>query len=774
MSSGSLAEHHDSTTEAEQAEPRLWNRSLVWLPLFTGLVGLALLFVASELTDRKSLPGGLWWIGGALSLVAVAASRGSLRRRVSVLLRHLALKEHWWLAPVELAAIAWVVVAFARPLLNFSNDLIPHGNEHEATAGLIAIARSSIRDFREFPLWNPFFQTGVPYLGDPTSHFYNPIASVPGIILGPLNGPKLSIVLSFLLAGVGQWYLCSALGISRPIRVWAALVAAMSGPLVIRFSDGHYNIGLAAGFIPLVFAFTIQSLRSRSGLYPCLAGLSFAMLVFSGSPYYRIYTAAGLFVTGLFYIVRVSARRPFLAIDTTAAMQGIRATLWATGFSAAQLLPQIEAYPFVSKWLDPDMGGARNVVATFRNLLIADASFYQPRGLMFGEEYAYVGFLPLMGLALSAPAWLRGVRRRETLLMAVLFLLFLCWASAKYTFFRYIYAEFPWLYRMRFPATALVEAIPFYLALAGLGLDHLLRSAIDTSAPLPGRRFMPTMVGAAAFAAVSLLGVSLVFGVADVYQSNNDFVYQSPRPTDQDRITERLRAMDPSVYSVSIADGSWGVGLAMYEHQLKKLPTPWSWWPNLRAFNGQEPIEARAKYLVLRTVQTPVEEDAVLVSELEGYRIYRLTDSPPYASLVAGGPSSDSQNRLEGAREVAARFVSNRIIEVDAEAREEEDRLVILESYYPGWSVQIDGAKPQKTDNFGGFNSTPAVPGRHTYRFTFNSATASRGLAVTIGTVLGALALGIAGAAASGRGRRLLRLKRGYLRGNGRPRRGRA
>jgi hypothetical protein len=92
---------------------------------------------------------------------------------------------------------------------------------------------------------------------------------------------------------------------------------------------------------------------------------------------------------------------------------------------------------------------------------------------------------------------------------------------------------------------------------------------------------------------------------------------------------------------------------------------------------------------------------------------------------------------------------------VDAEAREEEDQLVILESYYPGWSVQVDGAKPQKTDNFGGFNSTSVLPGRHTYRFAFSSATASRGLAVTIGTVLGALALGIAGVAASGRRQRL-------------------
>ena len=198
-----MARLDDSTTGAERTEPRLGNASLVWLPLLTGLAGLALLFVASELTDWKGLPDGLWWIAGALALAAVAASRGSLRRRMPVLLRYLALKEHRWLVPVELAAIAWVVAAFARPLLNFSNDLIPHGTEHEATAGLIAVAQSSIRDFREFPLWNPFFQTGVPYIGDPTSHFYNPIASVPGIIFGPLNGPKLSIVLSFLLAGVG-------------------------------------------------------------------------------------------------------------------------------------------------------------------------------------------------------------------------------------------------------------------------------------------------------------------------------------------------------------------------------------------------------------------------------------------------------------------------------------------------------------------------------------------------------------------------------------------
>jgi integral membrane sensor domain MASE1 len=68
-----MAQLHDSTTETERTEPRLWNTCLVWLPLFTGLVGLALLFVASELTDRKSLPGGLWWIGGALALAAVAA-----------------------------------------------------------------------------------------------------------------------------------------------------------------------------------------------------------------------------------------------------------------------------------------------------------------------------------------------------------------------------------------------------------------------------------------------------------------------------------------------------------------------------------------------------------------------------------------------------------------------------------------------------------------------------------------------------------------------------
>jgi hypothetical protein len=97
-----------------------------------------------------------------------------------------------------------------------------------------------------------------------------------------------------------------------------------------------------------------------------------------------------------------------------------------------------------------------------------------------------------------------------------------------------------------------------------------------------------------------------------------------------------------------------GVGPATYQHQLKKLPTPWPWWPNLPAFNGQEPIKTRAKYLVLRQNQTRVEKHAVLASELKSYRIYRLTDGSSYASLVTDGPSSDSQNRPEGAREVDA------------------------------------------------------------------------------------------------------------------------
>jgi len=65
----------------------------------------------------------------------------------------------------------------------------------------------------------------------------------------------------------------------------------------------------------------------------------------------------------------------------------------------------------------------------------------------------------------------------------------------------------------------------------------------------------------------------------------------------------------------------------------------------------------------------------------------------------------------------------------------------MLESFYPGWRLEVDGRRAGGLDNYAGFLSTEALPGEHTYTFVFDPASFRYGAAITIGTVIGAIVL---------------------------------
>lgn len=718
---------------------RGWRWVFAWLTLCAGLAGVCQLLT---LGLSEALAGLA--LSGAVVLFLLSPRWGPRLER-------LAFQEGWgWLAVLELAIVGGVMYVFSERLLEFDEGLIPSGIEFEGVAGVIAVAYHSIREFGEFPLWNPFLSTGVPYLGQPYCHLFNPFVSVPGIILGPLNGPKVAMVVAYLLGGFGQYCLASVLGLSRPVRVWSALLFAMSGPTVLHFWAGHYAIGIVAPFIPLTFALTIQAMRSPNRVWPPLAGLSFALLLFSGMPYHVIFTIPGLLIVGLFYVVRWEPGRP-PTVDVGAASRGVAAGLWAAGFSALQLLPLIESYPFVLKDTDPFLRGSRNLLATFQNFFISDPDFYTSRGMITHDHYAYVSLLPLAGLIAAPLAWRTG-RRKELVLVAVLFLFYLCWAAAKHTFFRFIYDWIPWLYHIRGPTNALVPTAPFLIVAAGFGIDAVLRSCWTGVRRRGGQ--LAAFAVAAAFA-VGLVGLVMAASGADIYSANGRFVGIVKRFPDHEHIARYLRQLDRSLYSVALVDGSFGVSLPLYDYHIKKLPTPWPWKPQLFAPPEGRTLEARPKYALLFSDRKPKDFDATTLGAVRGRTVYLLPSSPPYASLVSSSRfEAPADGPWKGIREVDARLVSYRTIEVVADAGPGEDRLLILESYYPGWSVEIDGRSKRRAENLGGFNSTRALPGTHTYRFTFESTTFSRGLAISLGTVLG---VGLLAAAALLRGRLKIR-----------------
>jgi uncharacterized membrane protein YfhO len=85
--------------------------------------------------------------------------------------------------------------------------------------------------------------------------------------------------------------------------------------------------------------------------------------------------------------------------------------------------------------------------------------------------------------------------------------------------------------------------------------------------------------------------------------------------------------------------------------------------------------------------------------------------------------------------------VSANVIEVKTNPPASDDRLLVLESFHPGWRLEIDGKRAGAPENYGGFLSTQALPGEHTYRFVFDPRSFRYGAAVTIGAMLGAMLL---------------------------------
>lgn len=656
-------------------------------------------------------------------------------------------------------AIDWLLIAsasflFAKPYLNLDSSLLPGGHEFEANSGIIAVAKTAIRDHGEFPFWNPFIDTGTPYLSDPMTHLFNPLASVPGLILGPINGPKVAVFLTILVSGLALYYLASVLEIWRPVRIWAALAYAFNGHMAARFEMGHFDFGLAFAFLPLAVAFTIQTVRRPGGVYPFLGGLSVALVLFSGNVYYTVYLIPAVGLAALFYLLSARKRTPWLHLDPRAVARLAAMGLWTLGMAAAQLIPYFQVQDYMIKISDPLLRGSQPVVGSLLNFVRSDLEFFQSSSYgktagFLHEYYSYVGWAPYVGVLLLPLALVRG-RRREVFFAVALFALYIGWASAAHTPFRHVMDTVPWLYKLRWTSRLLGPATLPLILLAALGFDGL-KSLYDFKIPGAARLWHHRRLAAiAATPVVVAAGVFLALALQDQYEANPPLMDGLLQRNQQEQdIARSLAVMSDEAAFVSVVDGRGGLPLAYLDQRLQRLGAP---WPGALAVQvpeggdvvtGEGAFIARPHFLVLFPDTTPVEADAQFVEEVGGRNIYRLPRSLPLAFTARSvDPPFGHEPAWESkATKAIAHIRSTNRFDVEAEPRPGEDTLVLLQTHFPGWKVKVDGSKPQRVTNLGGYLTTPALPGRHTYSFTFDPAPQRYGLAISAGTILGALLL---------------------------------
>ena len=92
------------------------------------------------------------------------------------------------------------------------------GNEADIFQALDWTLVNSLRKYHVFPLWNPYIMSGIPFVGDPMLHVYNPVVTLPVLLFGVRAGFKLALYFSFLTGAFGMWRLGVVLGMRAARR----------------------------------------------------------------------------------------------------------------------------------------------------------------------------------------------------------------------------------------------------------------------------------------------------------------------------------------------------------------------------------------------------------------------------------------------------------------------------------------------------------------------------------------------------------------------------
>ena len=143
----------------------------------------------------------------------------------------------------------------------------------------------------------------------------------------------------FFIAGFGMYLLVNHIAGSKKAGFVAAAIYMFNGFMHTFIISGHINILAGYALIPFIFMFAHKALKSREWLfYSLLAGIFFALQIFSGSMIFFFYTA----LLVLFYLAFNLISRNFTGIFVKSVFTGVTTVIAALGLASIKLLPVLE------------------------------------------------------------------------------------------------------------------------------------------------------------------------------------------------------------------------------------------------------------------------------------------------------------------------------------------------------------------------------------------------------------------------------------------------
>lgn len=197
----------------------------------------------------------------------------------------------------------------------------------------------------ELPLWNPYTFNGMPFLADiQTTVLYIPCLLLTLFVSeGALSyyWLQLMIILHFLLAGAGMFYLAKSFSLKNTPSVFAGAAYLLSGYMIVH-AIHQQNVTLVAWY-PLILLFFRKAMNEPRWRYVFLCALTLGHSILAGYPQLSLYLYMFL---GLYFVFELLTRftrnellsRPAVMMSVKAASIVLISLLLAM----VQLLPTLE------------------------------------------------------------------------------------------------------------------------------------------------------------------------------------------------------------------------------------------------------------------------------------------------------------------------------------------------------------------------------------------------------------------------------------------------
>lgn len=634
---------------------------------------------------------------------------------------------------------AWLFAGSA--LINFDPTLLQLTGEHPESATRLILTEYAFR-FHEIPLWDHFMQTGFPFSGDLLSHFWSPITTIPVLLWGGINGMKISVFIAFCLAGLGQWLLANVAGLKGMFRLWAAILFMYSGGLALLWRLGWYELLIGATCFPWVLAALWKALQNKDGASLAKAAFWVAMVLLTGGGYYPFYLlVCGLVILGSVLLFKQRGRKQAII---RCAIIGVL----SLGLIAVMALPYLDSFKFISRESGKDMeqSGSQPITYALMNYVISTPDWYYTDilGTKGGWNWFYIGQLSLAPLILLPWIFAHRKTRPFAFTMCATALVLLLWVANRYFPVKYIYDWFDFLYDLRFPNRLLIiAAIPIIIisALCVQAGYVRIRKWIRRYTLAFQRNNQAVVISIKLRPALSFLAVILLaFSIVDVYKVNQQVAFV-PQPLEQRTFTDLswLKHYDPGLYYIQL--GSFGLF--------------WEWTPtayllqmpvinfvyneHLRSSFDQNspdsPFHASPKYQLQQSSDS-APEGGRLIRVYEGISVYYFPSALPFA-FSAPGPDLQPGARLAMAsvHPLDVKYDGPNRILVTGEAKDQDDRLVVLVSDYPGWKLVVDDA-PGELIPINRYLGADMLPGKHNYLFIFDPPLHKVGLSISLTATL--------------------------------------